>query len=122
MRTGCGHPWMWTIMTVWSRVKGEEASGGRRWSPRCPAGRFCLDAEPRKPPSAVWTRAPASLPAPSTETPPPPPWSAGRNPGPAWQPDPGSPSSAGPEPGKIPDRIENGAYLLKAAPGTTRLH
>lgn len=65
-------------------------------SPRCPAGRSCPGEEPRKLPSAVWTLGPASLPVPSTGTPPPLPWSTRRSPGPTWQPDPGSPSSAGP--------------------------
>lgn len=109
-------------MTIWNRVIEENALRGRWWSPRCPAGRSCLDAEPRKPPSAVWTLEPASLPVPSTSTPPRPPWSTRRNPGPVWQPDPGSPSSTGPEPGKTPNRVENGVYLLKATSGTIWLH
>lgn len=66
-------------------------------SPRCPAGRSCRGAEPRTLPSAVWTLERVSQPAPSTATPPPPPWSAGRNPAPVWQPDPGSPSSTAPD-------------------------
>lgn len=115
-------PWklyLWTTMTVWNKVKEENAWRGQWWAPRCPADRSCLDAEPRKPPSAVWTLEPASLPVPSTEMLPRPPWSIGRNPGPVWQPGPGSPSLTGPEPGKTTNRIEVGVYLVKATSGTT---